>query len=194
MSTANRPLVKAMAANATSSGFTAKTAMRSAIPSGNTVFPLASQAGGGGITPDRVRIYPYGLGASNDVFSMRIFGWNRLNAVGGTVTKRTVWLPAQIGEFACTLSTFAGLADSPVLNTELFCDTITVVATVGEPTYTAATTNGGTTMRYSPANDMPGWIEIPVGAFEFLEFDWDQTTNTPEMNALLQFLDNRQFG
>lgn len=191
--TPNRPLKKAMLANSTATGFTAKTALRSTAPSGNTVMPVAAP-GGGGQTPKRMRIYPYGLGASNDVFSMRVFGWYRYNRESGTVGKTTLWMPAQIGEFSCTLGTFAGLADSPVLNTELFCDTISIVATVGEATYTANTTRTGTAMLYSPANDMPAWVEIPIGAPEFLEFDWDQTTNTPEMNAFIEFIDNVQFG
>lgn len=178
----NRTMAKAMATNANTSAFTAKTALVKTRPSGNLVTELAPTSGGK--VPARVRIFPYGLGSNNDAFSMRVWGWTQLGP-----TSAPLWLPAALGEFACTISAFSGVAGGNVLNTELFADTITVVATVGEPTITADVTRAGTAVVFSPANDTPAWVEISLRGIELLEFDWDQTTNTPTMNALLQFLD-----
>ena len=173
------PLVRACAANATSSAFTAKTAATLTKPSGNLVFPIAEP---GYSFRSRVRIYPIGLGASNDAYSMRVYGWSR---IGSGASPNTLWIPALLGEFGVVLGAFVGVASSPVLATEQFADTITIVS---EPTVAALTTNDGTTEVFSPTNDTPAWLELRLRGSELLEFDFDYTTNTPGMNALLQFL------
>lgn len=177
------PLVRACATNANSSGFTAKTAGVTTKPSGNLVYPIADP---GYSFRSRVRVFPIGIGADGDAFSIRVWGWNRCgsgNDVGGII-----WIPSILGEFTCTLSTFVGVAGSPVLNTERFADTLGLVAKIGEPTTTANTTRDGLTELYSPENNTPAWVEFSLRGAELLEFDFDQTTNTPTMNALLQFL------
>lgn len=173
-------LIKALTANANTSAFTAKTAIRSAEPTTNVVR-LSGLAGG--VVPDAARFFPYGLGADNDAFSMRVFTWSRLQSAGVTY-----WVPAQLFEVSCTISGFVGLAGGPVLNTERFADTMSLVATVGEATTTANTTRDGTVRLYSPANDMPAWVYADLYGAEFLEFDFDQTTNTPTMNCLVELI------
>lgn len=177
------PLVRALATNASSTGFTAKTAGVTTKPSGNLVYPIADP---GYAFRSRVRIFPIGLGSDNDVFSLRVWGWSRCGSGNGEAG--IIWIPAMLGEFACTISTFVGVAGSPVLATERFADTISIVATVGEPTLTADVTRTGTTELYSPANDTPAWVELRLRGIELLEFDFDQTTGTPSCNCLLQFL------
>lgn len=173
------PLVRALATNANTSSFTAKTAGVIVEPSGNLVFPVAD--------PNfefrsRVRIWPIGLGANNDAYSFRVFGWTR---IGSGVAPGTFWFYSELGEYSCILGNFIGVAASPVLNTEFFADTVAVVK---EPVTTADVTNAGTTEVFSPANDTPAWIELRLRGVEKLEFDFDQTTNTPTCNLLLQFL------
>jgi len=176
------PLVRACPANAATSAFTAKTAATTTRPSGNLVYDLAPVLGAGAGFRARVRVFPIGVGAANDAFSLRVWGWSR---IGSGDAPGTLWVPAELGEYACTLGAFTGVAGSPVLATELFADTITVVK---EPTTVADTTNGGTTEIMSPVNDQPAWLELRLRGVELLEFDFDQTTNTPTMNCLLQFL------
>lgn len=184
------PLVRACATNASSTGFTAKTAGVTTKPSGNLVYPVAEI---GYEFRSRMRLWPIGVGSENDAFSIRIWGWNRSgsgNGAGGII-----WLASILGEFSCTLGKYVGVANSPVLATERFADTITVVSepTTRDGELTPSTdaetfTTQGTTEIFSPANDTPGWVELRLRGAELLEFDFDQTTGTPTMNALLQFL------
>lgn len=176
-----RPMFRACPVNANSSGFTTKSAASVTRPTGNFVVPLVPD-GPSFTIPSRVRIWPIGLGSNDDAFSIRIWSWTR---IGSGPSPGILWVPSELGEYSCTLGNFTGVAGSPVLNTEFFADTITVVS---EPTTVANTTNAGTTEVFSPANDTPAWIELRLRGVELLEFDFDQTTNTPTMNALLEFL------
>lgn len=177
------PFKKAFATNKNASGFTAKPSTTTR-PSGDGVIELVPPDGHG-FVPSLMRLLVYGLGSDNDVASMRIWAWNR---VGSGAAPGTLYVASIIGEFSCTLSAYIGVAGSPILNTERLCDTITLVATVGEATITADTTRQGTVEVYSPANDTPGWVQMPTRCPELLEWDFDQTTNTPTMNCLIQFL------
>lgn len=184
-----RGIRKAVATNANTSAFTAKTALRTTEPSGNLVFRLADEFGG--LVPSHARIFPYGLGSDNDAFSLRVWGWTRYGTVtdASAGTSRQFWLPSMFLEISATISAFVGVAGYAVLNTERFADTITVVATVGEPKVVAGASTNGIVIVYSPVNDTPAWVETPLWGAELLEFDFDQTTNTPTMNAMLHFYD-----
>lgn len=182
-------LRRALTDNVTSSGFTAKTAaiLRGADDRGTapnaSAIKVNSADGPNGFTPTWVRLYPFGVGSDNDVFSMRIWGWLRIPGLPPT------WVPTIIGEFSCTLSGFTGVAGGAVIATERFADTISAVATVGEYVKKAGASTDGSAWIYSPANDTPGCVEIPLRGMEYIEFDWDETTGTPTSNCLMQFLD-----
>jgi len=175
------PLQKACAANANTSAFTAKTAAVLTVPSGNLVGQIANVDGGGGRVPNRIRIYPYGLGANNDGFALRLWAWYRGH-------NPDTWYPSILTQINCTMGSFTGIAGGQVLNTEFFVDTISLVALIGEPTYTADVTRFGRVELYTPANDTPAWVELDLRSAELLEWDFDQTTNTPTMNALYQLV------
>ncbi len=177
----NTPLIKALATNANTTGFTAKTAATLTPPSGNLVNRIALPDGGGGNVPTWIRIYPYGLGANNDTFDLRLWGWYR----GG---KPDTFYPTILTQISVTLGNFTGVAGGQVLNTEFFADTIALTALIGEASITAATTRQGTTELYTPANDTPAWILVPLRNAEFIEWDFDQTLNTPTMNALYELV------
>lgn len=173
------PLVRACAVNADSSAFTAKTAGTTARPSGNLVFDLSPILGANGGFRARCRLFPIAgsPAASNDTFALRVWGWNRVN----DPALPALYVPSILLEIACTVGAMTGVAGSAVLDTELFVDTITLtteekVGTVGQTTV------------LSPANDTPAFAEFRLHGAELLEFDFDQTLNSPTMNALLQFL------
>lgn len=172
-------LKKALATNANTSSFTNPVA-QTARPSGNLAIDF--NAIPGMLFDGAIRFFPYGLGSANDVYSVRVWGWNH---IGDQSPGNILWLPALLGEYACTLGAAAGVASSPVLNTELFCDTITVVS---EPTYTADVTRKGATEIMSPANDTAAWLRMRLHGIELLSFDFDQTTNTPTANLLYELL------
>jgi hypothetical protein len=175
------PLQKACVANVNAAAFTAKTAAQLTVPSGNAVNQIAAVDGGGGRLPNRIRIYPYGLGANNDAFALRLWSWYRGH-------NPDTWYSSILTQINCTMSAYTGVAGGQVLNTEAFADTISLVALIGEPTYTADVTRFGRVELYTPANDTPAWVELPLREPELLEWDFDQTTNTPTMNALYQLI------
>ena len=171
------PGVRALAANANTSAFTAKTAATTTRPSGNLVYDLGGILGAGGGFRARCKLTPFGAGSANDTFSLRVYGWSRVVSAD----KPDLYWPQILLEIACTLGAMTGVAGGPVLDTELFVDTITVV------TEEKVGTVGQTTVM-SPANDTPAFAEFRLHGAELLEFDFDQTLNSPTMNALLQFL------
>lgn len=178
--TKNYPWRKALAANASTSSFAAKVATLTE-PSGDGVASLTTVPGGE--VPCHVLLLPYGLGADDDAFSLRLVGWRR---IGSGPYPGVLWVPTTLAELSCTISTSVGVAAAPVINTERFADTITIVANM-EPTTTADTTRMGTFTIFSPANNTPAWAMIPTQGVEKLEFLFDQTTNTPTMNCLIAF-------
>lgn len=151
---------------------------------------IVDSGGFGGIVNQAMVIMPYGLGSDNDVFDMKIVGYRRVQPQ--LTDGRTMYTRSLLGHFTCTLSAAVGLAASggvnpPILSTERFVDTIAVVK---EITWTADTTREGSTAIFSPANDSPGYLVLPTLGCEGYEIEWDQTTGTPTMNALISFIDS----
>jgi len=170
---------RALAANSTATSF-ASTPSATARPSGIDIC-----APGGKVAPWGVRLMPFGLGSSNDAFSMRVLGWN---VIGDAQPQSLpLWISQPLVEIACTVGAATGVAGSPVLATELFVDTIAPVA-LKQPTINAGAATEGKTFFYSPADDTAAYIDVPLVGSEIITFLWDQTTNTPEMNTLYRFL------
>lgn len=133
-----------------------------------------------GLVPCRLKVWFIGLGADNDAFSARFIAWDR----HGTATP-FLWVPTIICELGAIVGAAVGVAGSPVLATERFADTLTIVT---EPTITADTTRQGTIEVSSPANDLIAHAIIPFWPCDKFEVAFDQTTNTPTMNCLYQFI------
>ena len=152
-----------------------------ATAAGMVIRTLAK--GDNGKVPCAIDVFPYGLGASNDAFAMRLVGYRR---IGLTSDGRTQYLRFVLAVLTCTLGANVGLAGGLVLATELPCDTI--VATK-EGTFAADVTRTGSVMVYSPADDTPAHAVIPLVGIEAYQWEWDRTVNTPTMNALESFLD-----
>jgi hypothetical protein len=179
---------KARSVNATNTSFASKIPTRTE-PSGDagtatgaSVIDLCGQPDGP--TPSHAMCVFYGTGDSNDIFEVKLIGWRR---VGSGLT--TLWVPTILAHLVCTLGTSVGVAGGEVLATEAFVDTITV-ASAGEPTYVAATTNSGTVRISSPAGDLIGFAEVPLLGCQKLELIFDMTTGDPTGgNALLAFVD-----
>lgn len=158
--------------------------------SGRVLEKLISQPGFAGVVNQAMLIMPYGLGSENDVFDMKIVGYRRVHPPMSD--SRGMYVRSILGLFTCTISAAVGLAASggvnpPVLATERFADTIVVGK---EISWTADTTREGSVAVFSPANDSPGYIILPTLGCEAFEIEWDQTTGTPTMNALISFIDS----
>lgn len=172
-----RPPFRALTTNSSDSGFPSRIPTITE-PSGNGVIDLVNN---GSLVPERLRIWPFGLGANNDAFSVRLIGWHKV----GTVYP-FLWVPTIFAELGAVMGNVTGIAGAPVLNTEFFADTLTIVS---EGTFTADVTRFGSIRLYSPANDTPAHAVIPLEPFDKIELTFDQTTNTPTMNALISLLD-----
>lgn len=177
----SRNFTKALATNANTSSFASKIPTVTE-PSGDGIHDIR---GPGLEVPQRILLLPYGLGSDNDVFDMRLIGWKRIYV--DSKTKPTLWVPMVLAGLSATISAAVGVANSPVLNTERFADTITVTSGY-EPDTTADTTNNGTFVIQSPTNDLVAWAIVNLYGVEKIEFTFDQTTNTPTCNCLFALL------
>ena len=179
-----RAFKKAWATNADTSAFASRIPTTTEPSNDGVVSLRASDAGV--VVPARVLLLPYGLGADNDAFSMRVIGWRRIGS--GVSPANVLWIPIILGEFACTISAAVGVVGSPVLNTERFADTITVVK---QPKTTDTDSVGaasrGDNFIYSAAGDLIAFIDMLVLGCDKLEFTFDQTTNAPTTNVLYAF-------
>lgn len=137
------------------------------------------------VVPELIKLWVIGLGADNDVASIRIIGWHQVVKT----STNTLWVPTIIGEFSCTFSTCVGVAGAAVLDTERFADTIVpVAARLADQVIAAGTATNSLVGVCSPANNTPGHIILPISGFEKIEFTVDQTTNTPTVNILYSLL------
>lgn len=188
-----RPFQKARSVNSSSANF--PTWVSSELSLEDAYFADAGTAagrvvtrlgvlGGFGVTPQWMKIMPYGLGSDNDAFSLKVVGVSRISPA--LSDGRVQFMRQELAVLAATISGAVGVAGGNVLATERFADTIAITR---EATYTADVTRLGSVQLYSPVNDLPAYAVIPLLGFEAYEIEWDQTTGTPTMNALVSFLD-----
>jgi len=181
-----RPVQKAVATLVNSSAFTAKTKTSATRPTpGGAVLELTvvNQR-----TPEEMVIFPYGGGgaASNDAFDMRVWGWLPM---AGQAQGQVGYMAFILAQFSCTVGAMTGHTGGLLSASELFVDTITLGTTGAEEmTYTANTTRFGSLGVYNPANDTPAFVRCWTQGVELIEFDIDQTTNSPQGGALVHFL------
>ena len=178
-----RSVKRWLATNQNTSGFTAKIPTITE-PSGDGVLNLVD---GGAFVCRRIKLWALLLGADNDVASLRFTGWHKVIKAGST----DLWIPSIIGEYVCTASAAIGIAGAAVVATERFADTIVPVAARQRDQLIAAGTAIGSEYELiSPTTDLIAHVIIPIAGFEKLELTSDQTTNTPTVNCLYQFLDD----
>lgn len=168
LETLKAPFARALAANATDTSFPSR------VP---TITQPTLMLGDvdGDIQQNGLEILPFAIGADNETFSIRIYGWRFIGPAGPHAYSR-LWVPVVLGEFACTLCAQVGIANSPVLNTERFCDTITLVGTT-------ANANVGVEI-VSPANDTIARILVDLKGYQFWEPTFDIGTGPTSMNCL----------
>lgn len=147
--------------------------------------PTVVTAAGYGLRCDysRMRLVFYGTGDANDVFEVRVYGWDQYSTGAGQI-----YIPVPVAGFVCTMGAMAGPAGGDLTTTDLFVDTITAATIPIEPTLAADTTRQGSVLISSPANDLIGFVDMPLFGYGNFGFAWDQTTGTPTgFNALVKF-------
>lgn len=146
------PLNKAHATNSSATSFAAKVATVTE-PAGTGVINVQGA--------DTVELMPYGTGADDTTFDMRVIGWRAL---------RGTWVPTQICTISCTLSTAVGDGGGQLTTSERFADTITV--------------GSGIAVAPSVAANTPALVSIDSSGFEYVEMIFDMTGAT-DANALV---------
>jgi len=185
-----RPWRRFRSVNSSSADFPALAAQRdlalgdAGTAAGRAVLDLCAGSGGNGPVPTLLQLMPFGNGADNDAFSLKVVGWRRVVPV--EAASRQLWVPLELAVVACTLSTQVGLAGAAVTDADRFADTIAITR---EATVTADTTREGTVWLWSPGSNLgAAVVSVPVAGFEAVELQFDQTTGTPTMNALYALL------
>lgn len=164
--TAVRDLQKLLAANSTDNSFPSRVPTAT-TPSGAGVLDLS--VGGSKNVPNNLMLLPYAVASDNDTFNVRILGWSLVV---------DLYVPIILAEVACTACARVGVAAKTVINTERFCDTLTL--TYGN--------SGISTEVVSPANDTIGHVLIDLKGHSMVEVIFDINSGTTSMNALYRTL------
>jgi hypothetical protein len=158
------------ATNATDSGFPSRVPTVTE-PSGDGVIDLCKLETG--LAQNLLLLVPYGVASDNHTFDLRVIGWRKLPvraAVAQTLTP--VWVPHLLYQFAFTHGGIVGVANSTVLATERFCDTVT--KTYGP--------DGGCTL-YTNAADLIAGVLVDVIGNQKVEVTFDLGSGT-SLNCL----------
>lgn len=147
---------KAITANSTNASTIAIPAATVTKPSGTGILDFQNDA------PVSLIVLPFGAGGDDTVFTLRVGAWRLVS---------TLWVYQILCEFACTLSTYVGVAGQPVVATDRFADII------ASPT-TLLGNLGTDCFKRSPANDSPGSMEILGHGAILFQFDVKVTDAT----------------
>ena len=135
-------------------------------PSGDGVVsdPVA-----GGLAPEWLQVVPFGDGADNATYDLRVIGWKP--------TPLGLWVPTILAQAACTLSTAVGVNGYEVTASQRFVDTITL---------TQVQANVDSKLS-SPVNDTPGSFQVQTRGSVLVEVIFDMGTATGG-NALVSWV------
>jgi hypothetical protein len=171
-------LQKARSVNQTSAAFVSKVPTLTepvgdaGTATGSAVIDMVKDSG---LSQNLVKVKPYGVGANNTTFSVRVIGWSAV-ANGGNVIPNE-WIPELLGEFACTISSSCpGVSGGVVAATEFFVDTIT-------QTYPASATSSIEVV--SNAADLVAHAVLDVKGNEKIELSFSTGSSATSCNALI---------
>lgn len=174
-------LKKARSVNQTSTSFVSKVPKAAepvadaATATGEATIDMRN---GGSLVQNGVLILPYAIGSNNNTFSMRVIGWRRF----GDNPETYIWLPVTLLEVLCTVdSGLVGLANKTIIATEMFCDTITIVGTTGNPNVSCEIV--------SPADAASiAHIVVDAKGFEKIELSFSTGSVATSANAIIATL------
>lgn len=152
---------KGHATNSTATSFASKIPTITE-PSGDGVHKVAP----GSWMPNAIMAVFFGAGSENDTFSARIIGWRKIATGGGD--PNTLYIPMVLAELGCTISATVGIANSPLVATDRFVDTISLI-----------TGNDDVSIDIvSPTADEIGHVVLDIKGCNYLEFSYDMTGAT----------------
>jgi hypothetical protein len=135
--------------------------------------------------PPSIKLMLVGVGSDNDAFSIRIQGWERV--VTPDANAVDLWVPTILAELGCILGAKTGATGGIVPATERFADTITVIAARQSVVYglnASDVVSRGSVVVFSPTNDLIAYAIVPTFGCPLIQFQFDDTTNTPTMNGV----------
>jgi hypothetical protein len=135
-------------------------------PSGAGVVedPIAGNA-----SPEWLQVVPFGDGADNATFDLRVIGWKP--------TDLGLWVPTILAQAACSLSAAVGANGFEVTASQRFADTISL---------TLVQANVDSKVS-SPVNDTPGSFQVQTRGSVLIEVIFDLGTATGA-NALVSWV------
>lgn len=163
------------------SAYTSKLSRVRATSSTDSSFPAkaptATQPSGAGVVgdpivqgaPNWIQVVPFGDGADNATFDLRVIGWK--------VSDLGLWVPTILAQAACTLSTAVGVDTYEVTSSQRFADTIVL---------TQVLTNVDSKVS-SPTGDLVGSFQVETRGSAFIEVTFDLGTATGA-NALVSWV------
>jgi hypothetical protein len=117
-----------LSANDTSASFPSR--IPTLTPPTDTTDALRTLEGGPNIVrvdvlgADTLELMPYGAGADDTNFNLRVIGWRCIAGIASTDS--ALWIPSSLCTLACTLGTTVGVAATPVVAANRFADVISV--------------------------------------------------------------------
>lgn len=117
-------------------------------------------------SPDWLRVIPFGDGADNSTFDLRVIAWD--------VSHLGLWVPTILAQAACTLSAAVGANGFEVTSSQRFADTITL---------TQVQANVDSKLS-SPLGDLIGSFQVQTRGATLIEIIFDLGTATGA-NALI---------
>lgn len=120
--------------------------------------------------PQYIKLIPFGVGANNTTFTVRLIGWSLVNS--------TLWVPQVLCEFLATLSQFVGVSGGVVTDSQRFADT------VADPTANVGR-EGVDCWKRSPANDTPAEYKIAAAGCVLFQVDINIGVSATSGNCLI---------
>jgi hypothetical protein len=159
----------------------------------NQIIDLRGGIGPGAVIPKQAIIVFVASGAADEnAFGVKLISWRRIKGLGaGQVPQNDLWIPTVLWEFATIIGTGVGVDNTLVDSTHKFVDTITLPATSQSAISGndgANNTTLGSTVVYSPTNNLIAWIESELYGAEKIEFIYANSAGNPAVNALVALL------
>ena len=162
--------------NAADSSFAAKVATitkpgaATGYSPANGVIPMT--LGEQAMVPEKLKIIPFGTGADDSTFSIRVIGWEYAG---------DLWIPIIRVEIQCTLGTAVGVIGTSVKDTEKFSDVLSM--TTGNTSITGYS-NSDLTL-WSPSNNLISEAVVDVRGSELVELQFTTGSSATDCNALV---------
>lgn len=143
-----------------------------------SIVPTATAPTGAGVisnprvgneAPDWVQIIPFGDGADNATFDLRVIGW-KPTALG-------LWIPSLLAQAACTLSAAVGVNTYEVTASQRFADTIALTQVLTDVDSKLSSVTG----------DLVASFQVETRGSAFIQITFDLGTATGA-NALISWV------